>query len=258
MRMIQVILSIVLVIGLYVPAQGEDDHEWSPNRELYAVSEPGQQVGKGLERQRLVVYTKAGARVGIAHVWDVEPDGTPRVGIRGCESWGWLDNSRLFCEGSINPSTGIYLVFDARSGRELGEFAGGPFVWSPDQSHIASYGNVPHFSAPEGKSDSLEIDGKCLYPREGDHERHWFHSELTWSPDSRKVAVTDNRQTDGSLWLVVVSVDGQTVQRKLPWVLPGTEWPPVHDVSLQWEKGAIIVEYNSQQHRVSLQGGQKR
>src|SRR5579859_7367290 len=96
-------------------AGGEDSPVWSPDHILYAVDSPGERVGKGQERERLVVFNQRGKKIAVAHICETEPDGTMRVGIRGCESWGWVDSTRLFCEGSINPSTGIYLVFDARS-----------------------------------------------------------------------------------------------------------------------------------------------
>jgi hypothetical protein len=80
------------------------------------------QHGKGIERERLVVYSAAGKEVATAHVWLVEPDGTLRAGIRGCESFGWFDASRIFCRGSINPHMAIELIFDAQTGRELQEF----------------------------------------------------------------------------------------------------------------------------------------
>src|SRR5271169_5363662 len=101
---------------------------WSPDHKLYAVDSPGQQVGKGQERERLEIFTEQGKQIAVAHVWLVEPDGTNRAGIRGCESWGWVDSARVFCEGIADPDNGIYLVFDARSGRELQELIGTGFV----------------------------------------------------------------------------------------------------------------------------------
>src|SRR5712692_195131 len=140
-------VAAIALNALQLPPQ--TDRRQSPDRTLYVVAEPGQRVGKGEERERLVIHTAGGAQVAIAHVWLVEPDGTGRVGIRGCEDWGWVDNSRLFCRGTINPSTEIYLVFDAKTGNELQELGGTNFVWSPDHGHLASFGNVPHFTNVE-------------------------------------------------------------------------------------------------------------
>jgi len=160
--------------------------------------------------------------------------------------------------GSINPSTGVYLVFDARSGRELHEFIGDHFVWSPDASRVASLGNVPHFSALEAKADSLEIDGTRVYPLLNDRERHWFRSEPTWSANSRSVAIVDHRQTDGSLWLIVASADGHYSDYKLPWQIPLGEWPPERDVSIRWDRPRIVVQYAGRTQVVSVSAGARK
>jgi len=114
--------AILVVVAGSLPALANNPElAWSPDHKLFAVELPGQQIGKGIERERLVIYSITGDRVAIAHVWDVEPDGTMRAGIRGCEIWGWIDAQKLFCEGSVNPHVGVYLTFDANTGRELGE-----------------------------------------------------------------------------------------------------------------------------------------
>ncbi len=242
----------VALAGVRPAAGGPTDRRWSPNRRLYAVRERGQQVADGNERERILVYTSAGKQMAIAHVWLVEPGGVGRVGIRGCEEFGWINNSRIFCEGTINPSTGVYLVFDARSGRELHELLGGPFTPSRDASHIASFGNVPHFSTEEEKSDSIEIDGGHVYPPDTDRERHWFRSGLAWSPDGRQVAVADHRQTDKSLWLVVASVMGGVSEYRVPWSIPAEEWPPTRDISIRWNGTRVGVGYHGRTATINV------
>jgi hypothetical protein len=110
----------------------------SPDKQLYAVEQAGQRVGQGEERERVSVFTSAGKLVSVLHIWLTEPDGTLRVGIRGCESSGWIDSTRFFCEGTINPSTGVYLWFDAKTGKELGEAPGRRvyMVAGPDHTGI--------------------------------------------------------------------------------------------------------------------------
>ena len=125
---------------------------WSPDHKLYAVDSPGQQVGKGQERERLEIFTGQGKPVAVAHVWLVEPDGTGRVGIRGCESWGWVDSMRLFCQGTAGPDSGVYLLFDASSGRELQELIGRGFVWSPDRARIANVGDARDLGTSVGEN----------------------------------------------------------------------------------------------------------
>jgi|ERR1019366_4157598 hypothetical protein len=102
-------------------AKAQPPMVWSPDKKRFAVHLTGQKVAKGTEIERLAVYTSAGEEVAVAHVWDVEPDGTMRVGIRGCESWGWIDPAKLFCAGSVNPHVSVCLTFDASTGREIDE-----------------------------------------------------------------------------------------------------------------------------------------
>jgi len=214
---------------------------WSPDHKLYAVDSPGRQVGKGQERERVVIFTDQGKEIAVAHVWLVQPDGTYRAGIRGCESWGWVDSTRLFCEGTINPNYGVYLVFEARSGRELRELVGTGFVWSPDRSHIADVGDARDLGTVSDNSNSIEIDGKLVFPSEKDADLHWFRSELTWSPDGRYIAVADFRQKQGSLYLVVVGVTGSRFEQKLQWQGKAVEWPPDLDFSLRWAGNQIVI-----------------
>ncbi len=224
-------------------ALGEGRVVWSPDHKLYAVSTPGERDGQGQERERLEVFTEDGRKIAVAHVWLVEPDGTYRAGIRGCESWGWVDSARLFCQGSASPSVGIYLLFDARSGRELGEFTGTGFVWSPDLSLLASIGDARDLGVVAEESDSIEVQGKPLYPTEKDTQPHWFRSPLTWSPDGRYLGVVDNRPNQQSLYLVVVGIGGRRFEQRLRWPGQAQDYPPVQDFSVHWAGKEVVVEH---------------
>jgi len=225
---------------------------WSPDHKLYAVDAPGQQVGNGQERERLVIFTEQGKEIAVAHVWLVEPDGTYRAGIRGCESWGWVDATRLFCEGTINPQYGVYLVFDARSGRELRELIGTGFVWSPDRSRVADVGDARDLGAVSDNSNSIEVEGKPAFPSEKDTDLHWFRSGLVWSPDSHYIAVVDLRQKQGALYLVVVGLTGSTFERKLDWQEKGGDWPPDLDFSVRWAGNQIVVAHGGRTQTVMM------
>jgi len=246
-------MGMVAVVGLGAlqPPQ-QADTKLSPDRTLYAVAERGQRVGKGEERERLVIYTARGARVAIAHVWLVEPDGVGRAGIRGCEDWGWVDSTRLFCEGTINPSTGIYLVFEAKTGNELHEFVGSHFVWSPDHRYLTNCGNVPQFSSEEGKSDSLELQGKPLYPSPGDPEQHWFRSLPVWAADSRAFALVDHRRKQNTFILIVMTVSGRLSEFPLVSTAESEEWPPSLDYELRWDGRRIVVQHHGTQQIVNI------
>lgn len=225
---------------------------WSPDHNLYAVDSAGRQVGKGQERERLEIFTEQGEKIAVAHIWLVEPDGTYRAGIQGCESWGWADSTRLFCEGTINPNYGDYLVFDARSGRELRELIGTGFVWSPDHSWIADVGDAREFGTVSENSSSIEVDGKPIFPSEKDTELHWFHSGLVWSPDSRGIAIVDHRQRQGALYLVVVGVTGSRFEHKLQWQQKAENWPPDLNFSVRWAGNQIIVAHGARTQTVVM------
>ena len=216
----------------------------SPDRKLYTVKEQGQRVGQGEERERFSVFTSEGKPVSVLHIWLTEPDGTRRVGIRGCESSGWIDSTRFFCEGSLNPSTGIYLWFDARTGEELGEAGGTQFTWSPDYTELAHFGNVPHFTDVDDKSESLNI-GAQTWPPEfpPDPEQHWFRSDLSWSPDSKSVAIVDHQRRNKKAFFLEIldSKTGKTIEHKLQWPDEVDVWDPDHDFKIEWTSSQVTV-----------------
>jgi hypothetical protein len=225
---------------------------WSPNHKLYAVDSPGLQVGKGQERERLEIFTEHGEQIAVAHVWLVEPNGTSRVGIRGCESWGWVDSKRVFCQGTVDPGNGFYLVFDARSGHELQELIGTGFVWSPDRSRIADVGDARELGTLTENSDSIEIQGKPVFPSGKDTDVHWCRSALVWSPDSRYIAVVDSRQKQGSVYLVVAGVNGIIFEHELDWREKAGEWPPDSDFSVRWAGNQIVVAHRERTQTVMM------
>lgn len=225
---------------------------WSPDHKLYVVDSPGQKVGKGQERERLEVFTERGEKIADAHVWLVEPDGTNRAGIRGCESWGWVDSTRVFCQGTISPDDGVYLVFDAKSGRELQELIGTGFVWSPNRSQIADVGDARDLGTVNENCNSIEVQGKPSFPADKDTDLHWFRSKLVWSPDSRFIAVVDHRQRQGSLYLVVVGLTGSEFERELQWQEKAGDWPPDLDYSVRWVGNQIIVTHDGKTQTVVI------
>jgi len=214
----------------------------SPDKQLYAVCEKSQEIGRGEERERISVFSSEGKLVSVLHVWLTEPEGTDRVGIRGCESSGWIDSTRFFCDGSLNPSTGVYFWFDARTGKELGEALGTGFTWSPDHTELAYFGNVPHFTDVDFKSDSVNF-GTHRWPESPDSEQHWFRSDLSWSPDGKSVAVVDHqRRNKKGLFLERLdSKTGQMTEYRLQWPGEVDEWAPDHDFKIEWTAGQVSV-----------------
>ncbi len=216
----------------------------SPDGKLYAAEEDGPKEGPGEEMGRFGIFTTAGKRVSMIHVWVKEPNGTMRVGMRGCESSGWIDSTRFYCEGSGNPSMGIYRWFDVTSGKELGERIGNEFTWSPDRKTLANFGNVPHFIDVDAKSDSIEAGGRT-WPSDPsrDREQHWFRSGLSWSPDSRFVAVVDHQRRVRKAFLLEIldSKTGAHSEHRLLWRDEADEWYPSHDFSIEWTATQITV-----------------
>ncbi len=242
-------MVLLLLSSVQLPAQDENEEKnWSPDQALYAMRLPGEKVGKGYARERFTIYAADGKQVSMIYLWEIEPDGTQTVGTRGCESFGWIDSNRFFCEGTINPSTGVYRYFDAKSGRELGERIGLGFTWSPDLTQIANFGNVSHFSDWDRKSDSLEV-GKYHYPEGGwnDKDRHLFRSSITWSPDSRRAAIVDHRISDNGFYLVAIAAaTGKQFIWRLRFNETGEdEWPAQHDFTLEWSGKKVTVRLPS-------------
>jgi len=137
----------------------------------------------------------------------------------GCNSVtniDFLDSKRIGFDCHINPSLGEYTTMDFGTGQMLQHWLGFAFTWSPDKSHLAYHGWIPHFSPPYGHSSYLQIDGRTVYPpdaiagasiSEGQHgaklEMHSIEessglyrnihefSQFFWAPDNRKVALID-------------------------------------------------------------------
>jgi hypothetical protein len=239
------IVRTAIVMAVVAGALAGQTRIPSPDGKLYAVSEEGPKEGKGQEIDRFGIFTAQGTRVSVIHIWLTEPDGTGRVGIRGCERSGWIDSKRFYCEGSINPSTGIYRWFDATAGKELGERGGSEFTWSPDGMALANFGNVPHFMDVELKCDSLEFGAKTWAP-EGDKEQHWFRSAVSWSPDSRFVAVIDHqRRVKKAFFLEILEAKtGAHRELKLQWPDQADEWYPDHDFDIEWTATQVTVRHD--------------
>lgn len=138
----------------------------------------------------------------------------------GCNSVNridFIDRRRLGVDCHVSPSLSEYSELDQESGQALRHWLGFGFAWSPDNSHLAYHGWIPHFSPPFGHSSYLQIDGKTVYPPHavtsavsspGPHGTrlephtiqesgglyrniHEFYGAFFWAPDSKRVAFID-------------------------------------------------------------------
>jgi hypothetical protein len=229
---------LIISIGSIESLRAQDSIP-SPDSRLYAVRE----TGRAGERERFTIFSSSGKRIAVLPISLADSNSTLRVGIRGCDQFGWIDNTRFFCEGSVNPSSGVYRWFHAISGKELGEAIGTQFTWSPNKTVLASFGNVPHFTEVEYKSDFLVV-GKRTWPRdEAAKEQHWFRSPISWSPEGKQVAIVDHqRRVRKALYLETVDVEsGEATEHRLKWPGDTQNWPPAHDFKVEWTKTNIIV-----------------
>jgi hypothetical protein len=120
---------------------------------------------------------------------------------------GWRGSGRVWAVGHVNPSTSMYLEWDAASGRLLAEQAGSRFTVSPDGRSVAWVENVPHGAPPPHDRATLIIDGKPVWP--DDPRYHRVRGKLAWSPDSRRLAFLDD--VEEAMELVTLGQEGVVI-----------------------------------------------
>jgi hypothetical protein len=126
----------------------------------------------------------------------------------------WVGEGAVGVECHINPSLSNYVETDIETGKTVRDLLGYDFTPSPDGKWIAHVGWIPHFSPPPAHSNYLQIDNTTIYPLppgSGTVEQkgldlppkvfrtiglttkgiHEFISEISWSPDSRRIALVD-------------------------------------------------------------------
>ncbi len=201
-------------------------------------------------------------------------DQDPCTSILGIE---WAGPGTIAAECHVNPSLGQYLEVDLASGRTVRELLGYDFTRSPDGRKVAHVGWIVHFAPRWAQSEYLQIDDATVYPLEkgkrpvsqkglpeppqmvqqrgltfsGIHE---FQPGLSWSPDSRHVALIDctfdwtlksaSQDSDGvesnrRCQLAVVGLDGQVSLHPLTGLAPTNvqqprlRWSNAHAVTLE-------------------------
>lgn len=135
--------------------------KWSPDGKRVVYLDPS------AERDRvgsLVVVDTRGAVLGRYPISTRAADGARIEGMRFVERIGWMDNSHIFAEGSVNPHAGEYRTIDIVSGK-IGGFIGTGFATCANSGLVAywlpvfppstamqlqlSSGNAPVFTFPD-------------------------------------------------------------------------------------------------------------
>ncbi len=126
----------------------------------------------------------------------------------------WAGENAVGAECHISPSSSEYVETDLSTRQVTRDLLGFDFVPSPDNTHVAHIGWMPHFSLPPFGSWYLQIDRTTVYPlprgmRPVEQNNgsfppkvvqqhgltysgiHQFASRLSWSPDSEHIAFID-------------------------------------------------------------------
>jgi hypothetical protein len=142
----------------------------------------------------------------------------------------WIDNRRI---GYLappepgKPSTHrAFVAHDVQSGEILAARTGTGFAWNPEHRHVAFLVGAP------GKQ-TLVVDGKNVYPREGATK---FHGEFVWSPDGHGLAMVD---VGGKAPKLVVLVEWDEAEGDLTWVVPPDALSP--GLHVYWAGSSKVV-----------------
>lgn len=161
-------------------------------------------------------------------------------GMRFVENLEWISNQRLVVSGSLNPSTAEYAVIDVVSGEQVKDYLVDGFKWaaSPDGSHAAYVGYVPHFTPEDARHPQLCLDDECPLDRPfGGYPGPAIHLEFAappvWSPDSSVVAIVAEKYETKAPLVIVRPLGGKSSEFA----------PPRVDgvLGISWEGTALVV-----------------
>ncbi|HEX6084957.1 MAG TPA: hypothetical protein VF266_10565 [Thermoanaerobaculia bacterium] len=110
------------------------------------------------------------------------------LGITDVMNLGWLDEKRVWTEGHVTPSSGMYHEWDVATGKVLTERLGAWFAPSPDGASLAYREHVPH-GAPASLGDRVLVNERVVFPADDDTRPHRVRG-ITWS-GSGQLTVAD-------------------------------------------------------------------
>lgn len=224
----------------------------------------------------IVILDLEGRRVRHFQVRSTPPG--PCISILSIE---WVDSGAVAAECHVNPSVSEYVETELATGKAVRDLFGLQFTRSPDGKKVAHVGSFPHFAPPFAQSWYLQVDHTTIYPLpkgvkpvaqkglanppdvvrskgltwSGIHE---FGPQLSWSPDSQRIALVDctyswtankadfssaadGTESESVCALVVVSMNGKVAFRRE--LDAGTA-----DIGLSW----------GDSHRLLLRAGGKQ
>jgi len=159
-------------------------------------------------------------------------------GMRGVERLEWVTDTTLAVSGSLNPSTCEFVVIDAESGKELNWYLVDGFSWaaSPDGSHAAYIGYVPHFTSNEDRRPQFCFDDECSdrnagYPPRDRHVE--FDGRPSWSPDGTAAAISGTEYKSGKPLIVARRLGAKPLE-----LAPD---PTARNLRFSWEGNDLVV-----------------
>ena len=171
-------------------------------------------------------------------------------GMRGVEELEWISDQRLVASGSVNPSTAEYAVIDVETGREVAGYLVDGFGWeaSPDGSHAAYVGYIPHFTPEASRRPQFCLDDECTFMKPSrNYQRADVHIEFTskpvWSSDSSSVAITAENYETKAESVIVRPVGGRPLELAAP---PGAEG----SLQTSWDGNVLVVRAGSHAWRL--------
>ena len=163
-------------------------------------------------------------------------------GMRFVEDLQWVSDQRLVVSGSVNPSTGEYAILDAGTGKQVDGYLVDGSAWaaSPDGSHFAYVGYIPHFTPEENRRPQFCLDKECAFdtPFRGyppGRERHLeFKGAPVWSPDGTAVAIEAENYETQARSVIIRPVGGKALEFAAP---PGADGT----LQFSWDGNVLVA-----------------
>ena len=130
-----------------------------------------------------------------SHIVVVRPDGEAvaqipiraDLGVTDVMDFGWIDDQRVWTEGHVTPSSGIYHEWDLATGNVVAERLGAFFAPSPDGASVAYREHVPH-GAPASIGDRVLVNDRVVFPADDDTRPHRVR-DIAWSGNGQLTVV---------------------------------------------------------------------